>query len=480
MLLQPVEYIQQFGRFQRNARLYLINNALSGVTTGIILVLYNLYLTSLGYGTDFIGLVLFIGTIGAGVAIFPAGICIDRLGGKFVLIWSTLLIGFAGIGQILFRQPLPLLVSGFIAGAAFAFWLVVNAPFLTRNSTPVERPHLFSLNIVLGLVTTVLGSVLGGALPTWFRSIGWLMGRLPWELNLLFANQPDPRSYQLAMLLAGAIALPSFIPLFLLHDDRPGRNVRRGAVAEQEKMVQERSMAGLAPVMPNSDLVIFDHDPVLSRLTSSIFRLPSILRSPLFLLILVQAFIGAGAGLFIPYFNIYFVQHLKASPALFGVLSGSATAINALMTLAAPWLAMRVGKVNSVSLTQLLSIPLLIALGLTSVLPLAATLYLFRQGFMDMSNGVLQVFSMEAVPEQHRGLANSSYQVAFQVPWALSAPLGGILIAHSGYPVVFIGGAVCYLLACATLWGNFGGDREKRSGRQKESIDAKNDTLIAQ
>jgi hypothetical protein len=55
-----VEYVHQFGRFQRNARLYLINSVLTGVTTGILLVLYNLYLVSLGYGADFIGAVLFV------------------------------------------------------------------------------------------------------------------------------------------------------------------------------------------------------------------------------------------------------------------------------------------------------------------------------------------------------------------------------------------------------------------------------------
>src|SRR2546428_6822998 len=113
---QSLNYIQQFGHLQRNARLVLISNDLSGVTTGILLVLYNLYLFSLGYGADFIGLVLFVGTIGAGIAIFPAGICIDHFGGKAVVICSNLLIGFAGIGQILFRQPVPLLVSAFIAG----------------------------------------------------------------------------------------------------------------------------------------------------------------------------------------------------------------------------------------------------------------------------------------------------------------------------------------------------------------------------
>ncbi|HLG78753.1 MAG TPA: MFS transporter, partial [Ktedonobacteraceae bacterium] len=176
-----VDYCRQIGHFQRNARLYLIMNALSGVTYGILLVLYNLYLASLGYGTDFIGLVLFVGTIGGGLAIFPAGICIDRYGGKWVLIWSSILIGIAGTGQILFRTPVLLLASGFLVGVGGAFILVINAPFLTMHSTAAERPYLFSLNIVVTLATSVLGKAVGGVLPIWFSASGWLMGPLPRE-----------------------------------------------------------------------------------------------------------------------------------------------------------------------------------------------------------------------------------------------------------------------------------------------------------
>lgn len=480
---QFVEYLRQFGRFQRNARLYLISNALSGVTAGILLVLYNLYLLSLGYAADFIGAVLFAATIGAGLAIFPAGVCIDRFSGKAILIGASLLIGVAGIGQILFRQPLPLLLSGFIAGVGYAFILVVNAPFLTANSTSDERPHLFSLNLVLGLVTAVVGNIVGGLLPVWFRHIPLLMAPLPAWLNMLLASQPDPRSYQLSMLFAGVIVLPSLIPLFLLSNDpppgrvssRPSRNLRqprRDGGGADEGRGSLRSPSPLSPSALVSSMAKATTKALsLPNATSALTRtsvgqwlalLPAILRSPIFLLSLVQALIGAGAGLFISYFNIYFVQHLHASPALFGLLSGGTVAIAALFTLVAPWLAARIGKVNSVALTELVSIPLLVTLGLTSYLPLAATCYLFRQGFMDMSNGVLQVFSMEAAPRQHRGLANSSYQVAFQVPWALTAPLGGLLIAHFGYSPIFLGAAVCYLLAIATLWGNFGRFREKR------------------
>ncbi len=452
-----IRYLQQFGRFTRNARLYLISNALSGVTTGILLVLYNLYLASLGYKADFIGLALFAATIGAGVAIFPAGFCVDRYSGKVILIWSNLLIGVAGIGQILFRQPLPLLVSGFIAGIGFAFVLVINAPFLTRNSEPEERPHLFSLNLVLGLVTTVVGSVVGGMLPLWFRAIPWFMASLPTWLSWLLAAQVHPRSYQLALLFAGAIAGPSFIPLFLLREPRPHRRP------------PSRTPARGVPTMDDGTSVhgrgtLYGYLGVGNGVGMGMVglgvRLRAGLGSPIYVLSLVQVFVGAGAGLFINYFNLYFVDYLKASPALFGVLNGGTIAIAALCTLAAPWLAQRIGRVNAIALTQLASIPLLVTLGLTTMLPLAALCFLFRQGLMDMSNGVLQVFSMEAVPEQHRGIANSSYQVAFQVPGALTAPLGGFLIANVGYTPIFLGAAACYLLAIGTLWGKYGRGKE--------------------
>ncbi len=433
-----IEYTRQFGRFQRNARLYLISNALSGVSVGILLVLYNLYLVALGYGTDFIGVILLVGTLGAGLAIFPAGWCVDRFGGKAILIWSSLLIGVAGVGLLLFRQPVPLLVSSFITGIGGAFILVVNAPFLTVNSTPGERSHLFSLNIVLTLVTIVLGKVIGGVLPLWFRGSSWLMAPLPSWSSWLLANQPDARSYQLALLLAGIIAGPSLVPLFLLSNGRP-------PVASQS----------VAPLAVQNALLNLRH-----------IQVRAVLRSPIFLLSLTQVLIGLGAGLFIPYFNVYFVQHLRASSALFGLIDGGATAITALLTLAAPLLALRLGKVNTIVLTQLASIPLLLTIGLTGTLGLAALLYLLRQGLMDMSSGIFQVFSMEAVPQQHRGLANSSYQASYQVAWALTAPLGGLIIVRLGYPPIFVAAAVCYLLSIVILWTCFG--RAKETGVSKE------------
>lgn len=429
-----IEYLREFGRFQRNARLYLISNILSGVTTGSILILYNLYLVSLGYKTDFIGLLYLMGAVGIGIAIFPAGLCVDRFGGKSILIWSSAAIGVFGAAQLLFRQPLPLLISTFFVGLAAAFPFVVNAPFLTNNSTRAERPQLFSINIVVILATTVIGEVLGGALPIWLRQQPWLMSAFPHWLNWALVGQVQPRSYQLAMLLAGIIAAPSFIPLFLMDDDRPATRERLSSTT-----VDERESLRM----------------MLLMLRRALAHPKKILISPFSMLLLVQIVVAFGAGLIIPYFNLYFVQHLKASSALFGLIDGGANTINAILTLLAPLLAARIGRINTITITRLCSLPLLLIIGFTTTLPLAAALYLFRQGTMDMGLGLFQVYSMEAIPEQRRGLANSSYQVAMNVPMALSTPLGGLIIAQMGYRPVFIGTAILYALAILALWLRF-------------------------
>jgi MFS family permease len=461
-----IEYIQQFKRFQRNARLFLISNVLSGVTAGILLVLYNLYLISLGYHADFIGLVLFVGTIGAGFAIFPAGVFIDRFSGKIILIFSSTLIGIAGIGQILFRQSLPLLMSAFVAGVGVAFMLVITAPFLTLNSTTEERPHLFSVNISLGLITLVLGEIIGGVLPMCFRTSSWLMAPLPSEVSSLLSSQPDARSYQLALLFAGVIAAPSFIPLFMMSNIRPTQREHHISFLPWSKkriVIETPVYSRDAPLQSPSSGWSSSVERGKACLSHTISLTNTLLHSAYLILALVYALTGFGAGLFIPYFNIYFVQHLNASPALFGLIDGGANAITAIFTLTAPWLATRLGKINTITLTRLASIPILLIIGLTNILPLAALFYLLRQGTMDMSAGILQVFSMESVSEKHRGLANSSYQAAFQVPWAIAAPIGGLMIVHLGYSPIFLLGAFFYILTIITLWARFGWRRQARS-----------------
>jgi MFS family permease len=468
---QLIVYMEKFIYFQHNARLYLLSNALSGMTSGITLVLYPLYLSALGHGTDFIGLLFFVATLGIGLAVFPAGLCVDRFSSRAILIWSSVLIGIGSAGEMLFRHPVLLCVSVFVTGLGIAFVFVLNAPFLTRNSVPAERAHLFSINIVIALVTIVLGEVFGGALPLWLRQHPWAM--FP-HLSWLLASEPLARSYQITLLSAGLLALPSFIPLFLMTDDRPiqVRSEQQQSGFPMGQAADRRKVRGQAPDLHlrflREILLKCQHNfrkggtAVLRRdATGLVFwrGVRTFLLSPLAVMMGVNVLLGFGAGMLLPYFSLFFVEHLGATSAHFGIIDGTANTLNAVVTLFGPWMAMRIGRVATILLPRLLAIPILLCIGLFPLLALAAILYPLRQGLTGIPSSIWQVFSMEVVPAEHQGLANSCYQSANKIAWAASAPLGGILISRLGYTPVFLIVAVFYLLSIALFWWRFGGKR---------------------
>jgi len=325
------------------------------------------------------------------------------------------------------------------------------------------------MNIFVTLMTIVLGEILGGVLPLWLRNIPWLMTSLPSWYTWILVPHSEPRSYQLALLFAGVIAIPSFIPLLLMQDDRPGSNQSVLAVSlprlhvSSMRKIRSFLLADMASVSSLSRLHGLLAHPMSLRQQRFVIRI--LFESPLFALVVVQILIGLGAGLFIPYFKLYFVKHLGASSALFGFIDGCANLLNAVLALFAPWLVVHIGKVRAILFPRLLSLPIMLVIGLTNFLPLATVLYPMRQGLMDMSQGILQVFSMEAVQQQHRGLANSSYQAASQLASACGAPIGGLIIAHQGYPPVFICATILYALALAVIWLRFGRSDDSNSAK---------------
>jgi MFS family permease len=292
------------------------------------------------------------------------------------------------------------------------------------------------------------------------------MGPLPPPLGNLLAPQPEARAYQLALIVAGLLAVPSLVPLFLLDPDpRP----QPGAASSQ---TVGRSLPGRLGDLGRKVGARWRRWP-----DWKVWR--AWLGSALVLLTLEQGLIGFGAGLFIPYFNLFFVRHLGADPWQFGLIDGLATALTAGATLLAPWLASRLGKARAVVLTQALSLPLMLVLGFSHSLWLAALLYPLRQGAMDMTMGVLQAFSMEVIPAQWRGLANSSYQAAYWIAYSLSTPLGGIIIVQQGYPTIFVLAAISYGLSILALYFCIPREIDERgsdlrSGRADHKADQQN------
>lgn len=415
---------------RRNAWLYLLSNTLQAVTAGAIVVVYSLFLVSIGFGTDTIGLIFVVGSLGAGLAIVPAAPLVRRLGWRWTLIWSDI-IGGVAIAIQLFIPTLPvILLTSLGAGASIAMFLVVNSPFLASNSSQDERTALFGLNNALNYLAAVAGSLLGGFLPAIFSSSAVLHSTLLTRLDPILVQGQQARVYQLSMLAAGAISLPSIIPIFFLRDEpRAASDPKPELAALGHRKV--RDLAGLA-----KQTVHAAHD-LLSGVVGR-FSLP-------------HAIIAFGAGLFVPYFNIYFVEHLQTSTAYFGVLSAIETVLLAIGALLAAPVASRLGKVRAALAAQGMSLPFLLALGIFQVVPVASVAYLMRGFLMNMSDPPLQTYLMESVPEEGRVQASEVYNLGFQVAGAAGSGVGGWLLAVAGTRLPFFSAFVLYSGAIALL-----------------------------
>lgn len=436
-------YLSRFRSLERNARLYLISNTIQAGSAGAIGVLYTLYLNALGYGTNFIGLVLFFGVIGAGMAIVPAAPLVNRLGWRSMLLWSDWVGGLAIVLQLLVPIPLVIFASTAVAGASFAIILIINTPLFTAYSPPQDRTAIFGLANALGLVAAVIGTVLGGVLPGFFKLPAVSHSGLLLALHPLLAANGQARVYQLAMLTVGATAVPSIIPIYRMSRDTPAR----GPTAVRARATRDPLLGSLGSPL------------LIGRRVRAVLARGWVLSSGVVgRFTVTQALTGFGAGLFVQYLNIYFVRHLHTTTAFFGAIAAVLIVAQAAASLLSAPYADRLGTVRGAVIAQLLSLPFLVLLGLGPALGIIAGAYLLRGALMALTGPPLQAFLMGAVAERERIVASEAFNVSWQIAGALGIVVGGQLIAAVGFQGTFYVSAFFYL-ASALLLGLWFGPR---------------------
>jgi MFS family permease len=431
------DFFSSLRALSRDARLYLLSNLMQAMSVGALAILYTLFLTALGYDAQLIGALAVIGTLGGALGLLPSGALLDRVGWRSTLIFSNALGGAAILTQLLLPIRPVLYVTTFFVGISVAMTIIVNAPLLAGASTPAERTTLFGVNNALNFLAGVLGTLLGGFLPGWLRLPAVQDSALMTALSPLLVANPTARSYQAALLIVGALAIPSLIPIFLMRDERTGKRTHAAAA-------------------PASAPVARDHVGWRERLRLLAGQAWREARGPIGRFSASQMLIGLGAGLFFPFLSIYFVNELGATTAQFGILSSVQTVLLAGAALLSAPLAARFGKLRLAVVAQACSLPFLIALGVSPLLGVAAVAFLARSALMNLGSPALQAYYMEAVPAGKRGLASSVYNGAWQGSWALGALIGGVLISLAGYGSVFLVAAVCYATSILLLAWWFG------------------------
>jgi MFS family permease len=420
----------RFRSLGRNARLYLLSNLLQAATTGAIIVVYTLYLDALHYSTDFIGIVLLIATVGGGLGIIPANPLVRRFGYRAMLIWSDLIGGVAIALQILIPAAPVILLTSVGVGASVAIVFVVTTPLLAEYSTPRERTALFGLNNALNFLAGIVGTLLGGFLPDFFSRPEVAHSGVIHALSPLLVTTPGAQPYELAMLVAGALAVPSIIPILLMRETP--RALRE---APAQSVPSDAEPAPVAVVPPRL--------PWRKRGVSFLRAARGVASGVIGRFSFAQALLGFGAGLFLPYANLYFVKQLHTSTSYYGALTAAAGTAIAIANLLSAALAARLGKVRGAVIAQSMSLAFLLALAVPQV-ALASAAYIIRSFLMALTGPPLQAYYMEAVPEESRVLASSVYNVGYQVLFALGGAAGGWLVGVTGYSSAFLAAAPFY------------------------------------
>jgi predicted MFS family arabinose efflux permease len=123
--------------------------------------------------------------------------------------------------------------------------------------------------------------------------------------------------------------------------------------------------------------------------------------------------------------------------------------------LVAPVIAERIGKTRTVVLSQLISIPFLITLGITRNIYLAVVAFLVRASFMNMAQPLWTNFAMEKVRTDEQPFTNALLVIAWMAGWGASASIGGMLIERFSYAIPFFATSVLYLLSTFLIYNFF-------------------------
>lgn len=404
-------YVEPIRSFNQPARLFLTMTVIYGVIYSAWQLFFNFYMLQSGYSRDFLGLVNSMPSVAALVFALLVGRFSDRIGRKPALLIGLGFGTLCQLAEVTVRPPALIAGAGFLYGAFNSLFLVSQAPLMMKLSDSKNRTMLFSLNYGLLTLSGAVGSVFAGQLPGVFG-------------NLLHVAEHSAVAYQavlVASILLGATAL---LPLWLMKEPR----------------------TAAAPTLPIPNDADGLRQPIWKRVPPSLLKMTARMIAP-------QIMIGLGAGILIPYMNVFLKDRFNISDSVLGFLFSLSELLIAVGSLVAPHLSARLGgKVRAVVVTQSLSLVFLLMTGFAPALWMSSVGYLVRTSLMNMSSPLYSAFCMERTPGQHLGLVNSFLALSWNVGWAVGPFLSGVVQESYGFAPLFIATAVLYGGAVILQW----------------------------
>ena len=388
-------YISRIRAFSRNARLYLLSEAIYGTATGIFQLLFNFYALSLGYNEAVLGNMVAARSMTSLIMAIPCGFLTDRIGRRNSIVISIAAYSASVALMLLFPSSLVFFAMNIIQGLAQSLSGVAMGPFLMENSKDAERIYLFSLSSGMRMTATSVGQWIGGYLPTFFA------------LRLAISAM-DTKSYSLSLWAVALSGFLSVLPMLFVAN-------------RVSKTTDRPTFAPLSFIRKNPGKI---EKLILPTLITSV-----------------------GAGLIMPFMNVFFRNVHHQSDTSIGVIFAWGSLAMGLGLIIAPALAERFGKIKVVVVSQALSVPFLMMLGFAPGFGIVLVAYYVRTMLMNMSSPIYSTYVMEQVDPESRGMLASLTSMASNFGWALSPTISGYLQIRYGFGPPFVLTIVLYTIA---------------------------------
>lgn len=393
------EYFLRFLRFHANVRLFICATFALGVAQSVFSLVYNLYVLKLGYTREFIGTLESIPVFVTAALAAPIALLCVRFSMKKLLLTALFLAAVSFSGLALFTGKWPLIAFKVLYGVSAAFLALATWPLLARYSEGEERNYAFSFQFGFAMLAGFAGNLIGGALTDK-------------AAVLLGAAAESPAAYRATLLAAVVIAAAAAVPVLYL----------------KERTVPAERMPKPGPSLAN-------------RRTLMIF--------------LPQMLIGFGAGMIMPYLNIFFKTLFDLRIERLGALMSLMPLSMALGGFIGPWLVKRRGRVGAMIMLQFLSVPFLATMGFSgSMLPTVSAAFI-RTMLMNASWPIYSVFMLSHFRKEDHALASALYTAGWSLTQAFGAKLSGTLQMVFGFDMPFLITIVCYSSATLLLSRRF-------------------------
>lgn len=471
-------YLRRWQQLGGPAWLFLLHAALLTFNLAMVFLLFNLAIEAfdlppfavLGYELPFLGVLGSSAIIIAGIVALPLLWLVSRIGFWWALVINALLqtISIAIFG--LWPERWPLLMASALTGVGGALYQMSSVPFMIRVSDNHTRDHLFSANFAVNIGVGGFGSLIGGLLAVWLA-------------QLLGVPEGSATAYQAVFLVASAGLLLSLVPLLLLY--RVAEQVRsHEPTASDPATSTEQSSAEAGSDPPERAATEFwlwhgwavmidnlaDVVPLIKRIPQPWY---GALRRPwpIVRFMIPPLIIASGAALLIPYLNLFFTQRFEIGEdtlgAIFAVLGLSA----GLAALLGPLISIRLGKMQTILVTQGLSLPFLFILGFVPLLWVAVGAAVMRQALFNMSSPLYDAYAMERTPEVLRPTVIAAINGSFAAGYLVMPLVSTSIQRDYGFAPLFLMTGSCYALAMVANYLLFLRPEQEKYPAQQTSVE---------